>query len=112
MTWLIRLASDEERIKRNIDRLEQLRKSVHDLAYYGVASQSGGFQVLNEILENRVVRGHPRIEQKLRQALMGENNQKVVLDAPTRFQRLVLEAEEIIAREIGKQTTELRKISD
>lgn len=112
MTWLTRLASDEERLKRNLERLEELRKSVHDLSYYGIACQSGGFKVLQDILDNRVVRGHPQLEQKLKQALIGENNQKVVLDAPTRFQRLLLEAEEYIIRQVAKEKRELRKISD
>ena len=111
MTWLVRIASDEARIARNIERLENLRKSVHELAYFGVASQSGGFTILQDLLDNRVVLGRPNVLEKLKEALVGENNQKVVLDAPTRFQRILFEAEEIIEREIGKETKTLRKLT-
>ncbi len=111
MTWLVRIASDEARLTRNIERLESLRKSVHELAYYGVASQSGGFTILQNLLDNRVVLGRPIVHNKLKEALIGENNQKVVLDAPTRFQRILLEAEELIEREIGKEKKTLRKLT-
>lgn len=111
MTWLVRIASDEARVARNIERLEDLRKSVHELAYYGVASQSGGFTILQDLLNNRVVLGRPEVLNKLKEALIGENNQKVALDAPTRFQRILLEAEELINREIGKENKTLRELT-
>ena len=111
MTWLVRIASDEARVARNIERLEDLRKSVHELAYYGIVSQSGGFTVLQNLLDNRLVLGRPKVLDKLKEALIGENNQKVVLDAPTRFQRIMLEAEVIIELEIGKENRTLRKLT-
>ncbi len=110
MTWLIRIASDEARIARNIERLEGLRKSVHELAYYGVASQSGGFTILQDLIDNRVVLGRPIVLDKLKEALIGENNQKVALDAPTRFQRILLEAEKLVVAEIGQEKKLLRKL--
>jgi hypothetical protein len=110
MNWLIRTASDEVRLARNIDRLEELRKSVHELAYYGVASQSGGHQVLQDLLNHRLVLGRPNVHAKLKQALIGENNQKIALDAPTRFQRILFEAEDLIGREIAKEQRTLRDI--
>lgn len=111
MTWLVRIASDEARVARNIERLEDLRKTVHELAYYGVASQSGGFTILQNLLDNRLVLGRPKVLKKLKEALIGENNQKVVLDAPTRFQRILLEAEGMIELEIGKENKVLRKLT-
>jgi len=112
MNWLTRIASDETRLARNIDRLEELRKSVHELAYFGVASQSGGHQVLQDLLDHRLVLGRPKVHDKLSEALIGENNQKVALDAPTRFQRIMLEAEDLIGREIAKEQRTLRTILD
>jgi len=109
-TWLVRLASDEARVARNIERLEDLKKSVHELAYYCVASQSGGFTILQDLLDNRVVLGRPLIHDKLKEALIGENNQKVALDAPTRFQRILLEAEDLVLKEIGKEKKVLKNI--
>lgn len=111
MTWLVRIASDEARLARNVERLEDLRKSVHELAYFGVASQSGGFTILQELLDNRIVLGRPRVLAKLKEALIGENNQKVVLDAPTRFQSILFEAEDLIKKEIGKENQTLRKLT-
>ena len=110
MNWLIRTASDEARLARNIGRLEELRKSVHELAYFGVASQSGGFHVLQNLLEHRVVLGRPNVHEKLQEALIGENNQKVALDAPMRFQKTLMEAEDLIVGEIGKERRTLRKL--
>lgn len=111
MAWLVRIASDEARVARNIERLDSLRKTVHDLAYFGTASQSGGFVVLQDLLDNRLVLGRPKVHEKLKEALIGENNQKIALDAPTRFQRILLEAEQLIEAEIGKEKKNLRKLT-
>lgn len=111
MTWLIRIASDEKRLARNIERLEDLRKSVHELAYYGTASQSGGFTLLQDLLDSRVVLGRPKVFEKMKEALIGENNQKIALDAPTRFQRILLEAEGLVENEIGKEKKTLRELT-
>ncbi len=111
MTWLVRIASDEARVARNIERLEDLRKTIHELAYYGISSQSGGFNVLQNLLDNRLVLGRPKVLKKLKEALIGENNQKVVLDAPTRFQRLLFEAENAVELEIGKENRTLRELT-
>jgi len=110
MSWLTKMASDEARVARNIERLESLRKTVHELAYYGIASQSGGFNVLKDLLDNRVVRGRPHVYEKLKEAFIDENNQKVALDAPTRFQRILFQAEGLIGVEIGKEKKTLRKL--
>ena len=111
MNWLARTASDESRMMHNIERLEKLKKTIHELAYFGPASQSGSFVVLQDILDNsRLVRGRPTVHMKLKDALLGENNQKVVMDAPTRFQHILLEAETLIDIEIGKDTRALKKL--
>ena len=110
MNWLTRIASDETRVARNIDRLRELRKSVHELAYFGVSSQSGGFRVLQDLLDHRLVLGRPKVHNKLKEALIGENNQKIALDAPTRFQRILFEAEDLIEREIALEQKNLREL--
>lgn len=112
MNWFVRIASDAARLARNIKRLDELKKIVHELAYFGVASQSAGFRVLQGILENRAVLGRPMVHEKLKEALIGENNQKVVLDAPTRFQRILLEAEKLIDVEIIKEKRVLKKVEE
>ncbi len=111
MNWLIHIAeSDIARIGRNIERLDELKQTVHDLSFFGVASQSGGHQILQDLIEHRLVLGRPRVHAKLKEALIGENNQKVALDAPTRFQHILNEAETLIDHEIGKESRELRKL--
>lgn len=113
MSWLQRFAkSDIERIKSNIERLDSLRQRVHDLGYFAIASNSGGYQALKDMLGERLVAGRPKVQAKLQEALIGENNQKVVLDAPTRFQGLMIEAEELIQREIGIERRALRELQD
>lgn len=110
MLWFIRLAkSDRQRVERNLERLENLRVTVHDLGYFAVASNSGGHMALEGILEDQLVLGRPKVHEKLKSALIGENNQKVALDAPTRFQRYMNEAEELIKREIGIEQRKLRE---
>ena len=110
MNWMIRIASEETRVARNIDRLEELREMVHELAYYVTASQSGGHNVLEDLLTHRLVLGRPKVHKKLQEALIGENNQKIALDAPTRSQRILLEAEDLIKSEIAKEQRALREI--
>ena len=112
MSWFQRLAlSEQARVERNVHRLESLRSRVHDLGYFAIASNSGGFEVLQQLLDDNVVRGRPYVERKLRSALIGGNNQKVVMDAPTRFQAIMVEAEDLIKREIGKEQRALRKLT-
>ena len=111
MNWLIRTSSDKNRVAHNVERLEELRKIIHELALFVVASQSGGFNVLKDLLSHRLVLGRPKVHQKLQQALIGENNQKVALDAPMRFQRMLFEAEELVKREIGNERRTLRKLT-
>lgn len=108
MNWFIKTASDEARLANNIERLEELRQQVHDLAYFGTASGSGGYVALQRLLARKVVLGRPVVEKKLKEALIGENNQKIAIDAPTRFQKILLEAESLVQFEIGKEEKVLR----
>ncbi len=109
--WLHKIAdSDIERIKKNMERLERLGKKLHDLGYFAIASNSGGFQVLSELIDDQLVRGRPLLHDKLKSALIGENNQKIALDAPVRFQQILTEAEQIVEREIGKEKIKLREL--
>ncbi len=111
MYWLKKIAlSDRIRMENNIKRLQALKDKVHDLGFFAVASQSGGYTVLKSLLDDRLVKGREKVYDKLTSALVGENNQKLILDAPTRFQGLMVEAEELINREIGKEQKELREL--
>ena len=112
MNWLQKLSfSDRERVERNIHRLQMLKQQVHDLGYFAIASNSGGFMALHDLLDDQLVKGRPKVHAKLDEAFVGENNQKVALDAPTRFQRIMVEAEVLIQNEIGKEIKELRRIA-
>ncbi len=111
MSWLTKIASEQARIAQNIERLEKLHKTVHELGWFVLASQGGGFTVLENLLDDRLVLGRPKVHEKLKEALIGENNQKIALDAPTRFQRILVEAEELINVEIGKERRNLRKLT-
>jgi len=111
MSWFKkRASSDIVRIRTNIARLEELKKKIHELGFFALATQTGGFQVLSALLEEKIVLGRPSVLEKLRSALIGENNQKVALDSPKRFQELMREAEELVDREIGKENRDLREI--
>lgn len=109
--WLKRAINDRERIEHNIYRLDKLCSLIHELAYFVIASNSGGFNTLKSLLNDSIVRGRPRVLEKLQSALIGENHQKIALDAPMRFQKLMLEAESLIKHEIGQEKKKLRKIT-
>lgn len=112
MSWLTKKTrSDGSRIERNIRRLESLRSRVHDLSYFVVASNSGGYEYLKELLKENIVLGRPKVKAKLEEALLGENNQKVALDNPMRFQRFMREAEELIQGEITKEQRQLKELT-
>ncbi len=111
MNWLKKRAmSDMLRVKTNIARLENVKDRIRELGNFVIATQSGGFQVLTEILQESIVLGRPKLLEKLTSALIGENNQKVALDAPHTFKRLMIDAEAIIDVEIGKEKRKLREI--
>lgn len=110
MNWIKKAKSDNERISDNIERLEGLKKKVHELGYFVVSFQSGGHQALESMLEDQLVKGRDRVYNKLSSALIGENNSKVALDAPTRFQRIMVEAEGLIQIEINKEKRSLAKL--
>lgn len=109
--WFKKIARTEvERITRNILRLETLRSTVHDLSNFVVSSNSGGYEVLKGLLEDKIVLGRPMVYAKLQSALVGENNQKLALDAPMKFQSIMVDAEKLIIGEINKERRELRKL--
>ena len=111
VNWLQKTSrSDRLRLEENIERLHSLHSAVHDLGFFTVASQSGGYQALQEMLENNLVKGRPAVYEKLKSALIGENNQKLILDAPTKAQRILIEAEDLISREIIKEERELKQL--
>ena len=113
MSWLEKKAkSDKTRLEDNVNRLNRLRSIVHDLGYFVVSSNSGGFAFLNDLLKESIVIGRPKVKAKLEEALIGENNQKLALDSPMRFQQLMREAETIIDYEIAKEQRHLREFED
>ena len=112
MSWLLKKAdSDVVRIKRNIMRLESLRDKIHSAGDLVVASNSGGYVFLQNILKDPLVLGRPPILKKLTEALIGENHQKIALDAPLRFQKIMIEAEDTVMSEIRKEKRKLRDLS-
>jgi hypothetical protein len=111
MNWLQKKAgSDIVRVERNIRRLEHMRAKVHDLGYFVMSSNSGGYLYLKELLQDKLVLGRPKLQAKLTEALVGENNQKIALDSPLRFQQIMREAEQIIDREIRKEKKQLKEL--
>lgn len=111
MRWLIKTCrSEKERIEYNIQRLDHLRSAVKDLGHFVVASQSGGFQVLKELLQQKIVLGNPKIHDSLKSALIGENNSKIALDSPQRFQEIMKNTLGVIDIVMAKQKKELRNL--
>lgn len=113
MKWFFKAArSDVERIEDNLNRLSSLKETVHDLGYYVFSSQSGGYAALKSLLEEKIVTGRPNIWNKLNEANIGENHQKLALDNPARFQKIMIEAENLIQHEIVKEIKKLREVKN
>ncbi len=111
MSWMEKVsARDRIRVEKNLRRLAHLKSVVHDLSYFVLSSQSGGLKVLSDLLNDNLVKGREKIFYKLEEAMIGENNQKLALDAPHRFQKIMREAEEIIDVEINDEEKKLRDI--
>jgi hypothetical protein len=111
MSWLEKTALTEVgRIQRNISRLEELKSKVHDLGNFVVSSNSGGYSYLKQLVDDKLVLGRQKVHDKLKEALIGENNQKIALDAPTRFQSIMVEAEALINNEIVKEQRDLKEL--
>lgn len=109
--WLKKIAfSDIERISRNMERLESLRLFVHELSHFALASQSGTYQIIEKLLSNKLILGRPKLHGKLLEAFIGENNQKIALDAPKKCQLILGELESLIIGEINKNKRELRSL--
>lgn len=112
MNWFVRankVETDDDRIMNNILRLENLKNVVHDLGYYVSASQSGGYLSLQKLLEDTLLIDKEKIWNKLNEANIGENNQKIALDSPFRFQNIMRQAEEMLAKEIFQENKKLTK---
>lgn len=111
--WLQKLSeSERDRITHNIERLQSIMDRVHKLGYFVIASQSGGYNELQKILDESVVRGRPVLWTKLNEANIGENNQKVALDNPLRFQNIMNQATDIIRREIAKENRAFKELGE
>ena len=111
--WLNKIAeSERDRITHNIERLQSVMDRIHKLGFFVIASQSGGYKELQDILEESIVRGRPVLWTKLNEANIGENHQKVALDNPLRFQSIMEQAEGIIIREIAKEQRAFKDLSE
>jgi len=111
MNWLLKIAlTDRQRVQNNIERLESLLTKVHELGYFAFASQSGSYRVLQNLTNDKLVLGRPKVHDILKSALTGENNQKLVLDSPSRFQGYMIEAENAVKREIADEIRELKAL--
>ena len=112
MGWLNKISfkTDTERISFNIDRLLSIKSLIHELAYVVIASNSSGYRTLESILEIPIVKDREKLYSKLKSALIGQNNQKIALDSPMKFQRIMFEAEVLVGNEIMKEQIKLKKI--
>jgi len=109
---MIKIASDLVRIRSNISRLENLKERLHDLSYFVTASQSGAYHLLQDMIKEKIVLGRPKVLARLRQADLGENDQKIALDAPGKFAQIIRDVEKLVDMEIQKEQKEFKKLTD
>jgi hypothetical protein len=111
MGWFRRLAkSDRERVSDNIDRLTSVRGRVKELSDFALASPGGAFEMLQRILAMKVIQGREKVEGKLKEALFGEDRQKIALDAPRKFRAIMLEAVALLDLEINTERSYLKEL--
>lgn len=109
--WFYKISkTDIDRFKMNISKLESLKSIVHKLSDFVVSSNSGGYEVLKSLLDDNLVHGYPLVFNKLQSGLIGENNQKIALDSPSRFKNIMIESEQLIQNEIVKESRKLKKL--
>lgn len=113
MRWLHKAAkSDLERLSDNIERLSALRQKVKELSDFAFASQGGAHEVLEQLLEEKLVQGRKRVHEKLKAALFGENRQRIALDSPQKFYQIMVEAMALIDGEISGEKRKLNNLQD
>jgi len=113
MNWLLKTAkSDADRIRYNIQRLTDLKERIHRLAYIAVSSPRRALDLVNAMSDEQIVKGRDQVAKKINLSIKGENDQYLVLDAPTRFQRLMFEAEVLVKTEIFKEMKNLRELEE
>lgn len=112
MGWLKKIAkTEQERIGYNIKRLESIRDLVHEMAYAAPCNPSGTFRTLEKLMNETIIKDREKVFKKMNSAYIGPHNQKIVLDAPMKFQKLMLEAEALIKKEIINENKKLKELS-
>lgn len=104
--WFVKALTERARKLRNIDRLQDLYQYLKELKDMSPSCQSCAFDVISQLKDLNLVKGRPKLKEKIQEAYMGENNQKVALDAPIRFSRLIQEAMDIVKYEIASENRE------
>ena len=113
MGWLYKAArSDLERLSDNVERLTALRQKVKELSDFAFASQGGAHEVLEKLLDEQLVQGRKRVHDKLKEALFGENRQRIALDSPHKFNQVMVEALALIDGEIKGEKRKLKNLQD
>lgn len=110
--WAKVAISDYTLLRKNIQDLGRLKEQLHHLSRFATLSHSGAFNVISNLVEDKIVKSIPTVKQLLDQAYMGDHHQKVALDAPQRFAVLIEEAEFAVEREIVKKGKELKEMTD
>lgn len=112
-TWFSKFSehlSDKKTIERNKKRLENLKQYLFDLSRVCYMSQGNSFYKIKDLLEEPIVKGRKKIYEKIKSALIGENNQKLVMDSPFEVEKLLREAIELVDKELGKETKDLNNL--
>lgn len=103
MSWLKTALTDRARKSNNILRLQDLYLYLKELKDMSSSCQSCAFDSISKLQDLPLIKGRPRLYDKIQEAYIGNFRQKVVLDAPKRFSAILSEAMKIITFEIKKE---------
>lgn len=96
-------------IRSNIKRFEALRKKILDIKKILFHTQSNAHRMLIELCEDKLVKAHDVIGTVLHSILNGENNQKEILDNPTKVSKKLDKVILLIDDKIRRDRHELRE---
>lgn len=112
MSWFKEARTPLQLIRNNIKRFEELRKKVLAVKKIVFHTQSNAHQMLIDLSEEKLVKVHDAIGSIIKSILKGENNQKEVLDNPSKVARKLDKVILLIDDKIRRDKQELRTKND
>jgi len=101
-------SADKNLLKKSIKQFEELHDKLKVLSKQVYMVQGGTYNQLKKILDDRFVKSHKNIYNRLQAAIKGENNQNISLDAPHKVADILKDTMKLIELKLAKEERKLR----